>query len=130
VTGDAAVVLAALIPSHPQYERLRTAMMRYRQIVADGGWPEIHPRKLPMEYGARGDEVAALQKRLAIEGYYKGEVTSHFDGDTRRAVVEYQKSHQLGHNGILEEDDIRSLNYSADKRLAQIEATLDRWRDT
>ena len=43
-SGDLEGTLRALAPRHPQYEALKQALGRYREIAAQGGWPAL-PRR-------------------------------------------------------------------------------------
>jgi len=127
---DLDVVFTKLIPPWPQYAKLQRALPHYRNIVAHGGWKtlEIPKRRLPLKIGARGDRVTALQRRLAIEGYFDGDIDGRFGKELRDALKVYQFAHQLDEDGTIDEDDLTSLNAPAEVRLAQIEVTMDRWR--
>ncbi len=58
---------AGLAPHHPAYERLMTALARYRAIAESGGWATI-PRGDPLKLGMVDPRVRALRSRLMAEG--------------------------------------------------------------
>ena len=60
-------MLAALSPG-PQYEGLKREHVRYAQIAAEGGWPEV-PEQSKLRKGQRAPVVKQLKERLAVEGY-------------------------------------------------------------
>jgi murein L,D-transpeptidase YcbB/YkuD len=71
-SGHVDETLRALAPQHPQYERLRETLARYREIATKGGWPAL-PEDLRLRPGARGPQVAVLRTRLAATGDLTGE---------------------------------------------------------
>lgn len=115
-------------PKHPQYERLLASRARYQEIVRNGGWEEIAPVSLAR--GSSGKAVAALKTRLQIEGYYEGEIDERFDNALEAAVKRYQSTHQMEDTGRSNADFWNSLNTSAEDRLAQIELSVQRWRES
>ncbi len=125
---DVAAIADALAPSHPTYSALLAERARYAQIVADGGWEPIEPRHL--ERGSRNDTVHQLSVRLALEGYWEGEPTDAFDSEFREAVEHYQRTHQMEVTGETSRGFWVSINIPADTRLAQIDLTLQRWRES
>lgn len=132
--GDAAAlqaVIDALPPQHPQYAGLLRERARYAAIVEAGGWREVPSRNLSR--GSRGDTVTALARRLAIEGYYpafdEAEPPRDFDETMEQAVRDYQSTHQMEVTGEPDRGFWASLNIPADQRLAQIDLTLQRWRE-
>jgi peptidoglycan hydrolase-like protein with peptidoglycan-binding domain len=123
----AAAVVDGLPPRHPQYEGLLAERARYAQIVADGGWDRVAPMSL--QRGHRHARVADLKTRLAVEGYFDGDIDEVFDEALETAVSAYQATHQMEVTGQSSRMFWGSLNTSAERRLAQIELTLQRWRE-
>lgn len=128
-SGDAMqVLLDALPPSHPQYTGLLAERARYAAIVENGGWETIEPRSL--RRGSSGARVRQLRQRLAIEGYFEGDTESDvFDAELQEAVRHYQQTHQMDVTGESSRMFWGSLNVTAERRLEQIELTLQRWRE-
>lgn len=52
-------------------------------------------------YGARGDDVVKIQKRLKAWGYYKGSVDGIFGSGTLAAVKAFQRKNGLAADGIV-----------------------------
>ena len=44
-----------------------------------------------LRYGAKGDEVKALQSRLAELGYYKGKISGNYLGGTQKSIRDFQE---------------------------------------
>lgn len=117
------------IPHYEQYERLLEARKRYKAIVENGGWPEV-PSSRHARKGSRGPYIETLKERLQIEGYYHGAIDDRFDSELEDAVKSYQETHQFATDGASSANFWSSLNVSAEDRLAQIELTLQRWRES
>jgi murein L,D-transpeptidase YcbB/YkuD len=115
-----------LRPPHPQYDRLVVALERYRDIRDAGGW-EVVPR-FDLAMGTRHPAVPSLRQRLATEGFDVGTSTDQVvDEPLMSAVHAYQETHQF-RVGPPTPGFWRSLNVDIDRRIAQIEYTLQRWR--
>ncbi|WP_043396028.1 L,D-transpeptidase family protein [Archangium violaceum] len=67
VSGDLAGALRELSPSHEGFVRLREALVRYRALAAEGGWPLV-PEGGLLQRGMRGPRVAVLRERLRATG--------------------------------------------------------------
>ncbi|MCA9562129.1 MAG: L,D-transpeptidase family protein [Myxococcales bacterium] len=123
-----AIYLTDMIPHHPQYPLLMQSLARYRQIVEEGGWETVTARS--MSLGTNHARVGELKRRLQIEGYYEGPIDNRYDEALEQAVRDYQTTHQMNVTGEPYPMFWRSLNVPADQRLAQIELTLQRWRES
>lgn len=53
--------------------------------------------------------VAAVQQRLAQQGFYRGEIDGVFGAETRRAIMRYQGDDGLRVTGSLNPDTVRAL---------------------
>lgn len=51
--------------------------------------------------GSTGDDVRKLQEILKNKQYYNGEISGAFNGDTKKALMSYQKDKKLWADGIL-----------------------------
>ncbi len=108
---------------------LRAAETRYAAIVADGGWDAVPGGKF--KKGGRGKAVAALNRRLFIEGYIRAEATQGefadlFTTATQDAVQRFQRNHGLAVTGKLDNPTLKELNVPAQRRLSTIRANLPR----
>jgi murein L,D-transpeptidase YcbB/YkuD len=123
----AAAVMDFLQPHHPQYPLLMAERARYAAIVEAGGWERVAP--MTLRRGHRHARVAELKQRLAVEGYYDGPIDEVFDAPLEEAVRDYQETHQFEVTGESSQSFWNSLNVPAADRLAQIELTMQRWRE-
>jgi murein L,D-transpeptidase YcbB/YkuD len=126
--AELAEQLAVLVPQFQQYGRLVDSLARYRSIVEADGWGEIRPREL--HRGSNHPRVAELAERLSIEGFYSGDIDEQYGSAMEEAVRSYQESHQMEVTGATHPMFWRSINVSADRRLAQIELSVQRWRES
>jgi peptidoglycan hydrolase-like protein with peptidoglycan-binding domain len=114
-------------PDSPQ--SMQAMVDKYSQIVADGGWPQVPRGKL--KKGSEGKAVAALNKRLYMEGYLRveateGEFAQVFTSATEDALKRFQYNHGLAVTGTIDGSTLAALNVSAASRLATIKANLPR----
>ena len=125
-------MLADLEPKHAAYARLIEARDHYREIVAAGGWKAV-PAGAALEEGAQGPAVAALRRRLAVEGDLpttaaEGAESAVFDEKVTAAVKRFQQRVGIEGDGKIGDDTLAALNVPAEERLRQIELNLERWR--
>ena len=125
--------LTGLAPADPAFKSLMTALQTYRDLVENGGWPQIPGKdeiKLDKVDPTLTDErVTALRARLLAEGYLR----SNSGVDTAQlseAVKHFQQRNGLDADGRIGRDTIAALNVPAEERLGQIAANLERWRHT
>lgn len=151
-------VFNELEPPHPQYRKLVDALENYRSIAASGGWGKV--RSTGVEPGAKSPRVLDLRTRLWREGYLDladvphgdrpnshahsqdeslvgiDEVSAekrdfkYVDERLSEAVRAYRETHQFRTEGKPSAGFWRSLNVPVEKRIEQIETTLQRWRES
>lgn len=63
-----------------------------------------------MRLNDTGDAVTVLQRKLAVLGYYTGELTTVFNSATQKAVKAFQKDHAMTADGVAGEKTHRLLN--------------------
>jgi L,D-transpeptidase YcbB len=120
--------LERLAPEHPQYQRLRIVLARYREIAAQGGWPRV-PRGRTLKLGSRDPRVAALRRRLILSGDLSGNAAAGpYDRVVEKAVRSYQIRNGLEPTGRVGPDDVAMLDVPVEERVRQIELNLERWR--
>lgn len=129
-TGKELTVQATLLPpAYAGYHRLRQAMESYRTLVRAGGWtaiadgPSIKP-------GQEDDRLPALRRRLIASGelearHDKGKI---LDTHVSAALKRFQLRHGIEADGAVGKATLAALNVSADDRLRQIQANMERWR--
>jgi L,D-transpeptidase YcbB len=127
VSPSIATFLASVAPVHPEYAALTDALAALKKRAAQP-WPTV-PRGR-FQPGQRSDAIVTLRRRLAASGELSAtSVTSRlYDAELRDAVRDYQDHHGLRATGLVDEPTRASLNVAATQRVAQVAATLERWR--
>lgn len=129
-TPPVATAFAALSPEPSAYVALKGALLRYRQIERNGGWPMLPPA-LSLRRGTRGPNVAALRARLAAEGDLPSTPAARpdvYDAGLVEAVKRFERRHGLASDGVLDAATVAALNVPVQDRIRQIELNLERWR--
>jgi murein L,D-transpeptidase YcbB/YkuD len=127
--GGIAASLDELMPRHPQYAGLKSALATYREIAAKGGWPALPQMKL--KPGQDDPAVPLLARRLAITGDYPGavdETQATYGPELQEAVKRFQRRHGLHPDGIASAGTIARMNVPVEDRIRQIALNLERWR--
>jgi len=128
-SGDPGTVLAGLAPAEPAYKGLQAALIRYRAIVAGGGWPRV-PEAGKLVRGDSGVAVATLRRRLVAEGFLAADGGGkEFDAELEAALKRFQADHGIAADGRAGHDTYEALNVPATVRLEQIRDNLERWRE-
>ncbi len=118
----------ALAPQHRQFKELIAALQTYRDIVEQGGWPEI-AGDTEIKLDKDDPRTEALKERLAAEGYLKHSAPVD-TGALTDAVKAYQARNGLEPDGRIGRGTLAALKVSAEERVQQIAANLERWRQT
>lgn len=121
-----------IAPEHEEHRALAEHAAELRQLVAEGGWPRVPDLDVLKPGDPISDEVMApLVERLKAGGDLDSSWNPHvsFYGPTLvDAVRSFQHRHGLDVDGKIGGDTLSALNVSAEQRLQQIEANLERWR--
>ena len=116
-------------PQSAEYRSLRTALNKYRAIVARGGWGEVEIGET-LKPGMRGERVGQMRARLIASG----EMTQipddpeFYDEGLEIAVRSFQRRHGLDADGVVGKQTMFALNVSAEERMRQIIVNMERWR--
>jgi murein L,D-transpeptidase YcbB/YkuD len=111
-------------------QRIKEAALSYSDIAVRGGWPTV-PADAKFTIGAAGANDDLLRKRLIISGDLADSKTSGaFDNDVAEAVKRFQVRHGLAATGTVTPRTIAALNVSVQKRIKQLEASLERLEQT
>lgn len=118
-----------LPPAYAGYHRLRRALELYRTLVRNGGWTAI-PDGPSIKPGMEDDRVPALRKRLIATGELdaKHDKGKQLDQTLSAALKLFQSRHGIEADGAVGKATLAALNVSAEDRLKQIMANMERWR--
>lgn len=103
------------------------AARRYADIAASGGWPRIAE---PLGPESSAKAIAALRRRLAIEGYLTRDEQEEGDGEwddaLDAALRRFQKNNGLEETGQVTRDTLRQLDTPPAARARALAATAAR----
>jgi murein L,D-transpeptidase YcbB/YkuD len=123
---------AALALSHePTFDegtaqRIKEAALSYSDLAVRGGWPAI-PAEAKFATGVPGPHDDLLRQRLLISGDLAADKASGpFDDDVAEALKRFQSRHGLAPTGTVTPRTLAALNVSVQKRIKQLEASLER----
>lgn len=128
---DIIEVMHNLTPNHREYNNLKKALIKYQQILANGGWEPITTNLTKFEKGMIHPDVSLIRKRLSLT---QGEIIPDtddenlFDESLHKQVMLFQSRNGLKADGVLGKESIQMLDISVEDRVASIEANLERWR--
>jgi murein L,D-transpeptidase YcbB/YkuD len=111
-------------------QRIKEAALSYSDIAVRGGWPTV-PTDAKFVAGVAGPNDDLLRKRLIISGDLADtKASGAFDNDVAEAVKRFQVRHGLAATGTATPRTIAALNVSVQKRIKQLEASLERLDQT
>jgi L,D-transpeptidase YcbB len=123
---------AALALSHePSFDegtaqRIKEAALSYSDIAVRGGWPTI-PADAKFAIGVAGAHDELLRNRLIITGdLAEDKATGPFDETLTEAVKRFQVRNGLAPTGQMTPRTLAALNVPVQKRIRQLEASLER----
>jgi murein L,D-transpeptidase YcbB/YkuD len=125
--------ISALRPDDEDYTALQKELVRFRELVAKGGWAQV-PAGKALKTGDTDSPVrlAALRARLAAEGINvpadSAANAQVFDASLAAAVAQFQMRHGIAVDSSLGTETLNSLNVPAAYRLGQIAANMERKR--
>ncbi|OYU88401.1 MAG: murein L,D-transpeptidase [Bradyrhizobiaceae bacterium PARB1] len=107
-------------------QRTEEALKRYKTIAAKGGWPLI-PASAKYAAGAEGPDVELLRRRLVITGdLFTVESSGPYNDELIAGVKRYQLRNGLLATGLVGPRTLAALNVPVEKRIQQLEASLQR----
>src|SRR5258708_13726646 len=123
---------AALALSHePTFDeataqRIKDAALSYSDLAVRGGWPMI-PTDAKFAPGVPGPNDDLLRQRLLISGdLAPNKATGPYDEIVAEAVKRFQVRHGLAPTGTVTPRTLPALNCPSQKRIKQLEASLER----
>ena len=123
---------AALALSHePTFDegtaqRIRDAALSYSDLAVRGGWPVI-PAEAKFALGVPGPHDDLLRQRLILSDDLAADKASGpFDEVVAEAVKRFQVRHGLAATATVTPRTLAALNVPVQKRIRQLEASLER----
>ena len=123
---------AALALSHePTFDegtaqRIREAALSYSDLAVRGGWPAI-PADAKFVLSVQGPYDDLLRRRLLISGDLAPDKASGpYDDVVAESVKRFQLRHGLAATGTVTPRTVAALNVPVQKRIKQLEASLER----
>jgi L,D-transpeptidase YcbB len=125
-------LLDGLVPQQAEYRRLGEALAAYRTLAAAGDW-ETLPEGPTLRPGDSAPEVAILRRRLQQGGDLvpvddETAPADLYDPALAEAVQRFQARHGLTEDAAVGPQTRVALNVPLAQRIAQLRATLERWR--
>src|ERR1700681_3985802 len=107
-------------------QRIKEAALSYSDLAVRGGWPVI-PADAKFAPGVPGPNDDLLRQRLLISGDLAADKASGpFDDMLAEAVKRFQARHGLASTGTVTPRTLAALNVPVQKRIQQLEASLER----
>lgn len=132
--------LEDLAPPYLGYQQLIAGLKTYKEIVARGGWDAIAGGP-PMKSGVVDPRTPAVRTRLAAEDPQAAKAFADeaaaspaaagalvYDRTLAAAMKQFQTRHGLDATGVVDRATLAALNVSAQARVDQIKANMERWR--
>lgn len=111
-------------------QRIKEAAFSYSDIAVRGGWPTI-PSDAKFTIGVQGPHDDLLRKRLMMSGdLAEGKDTGAHDETVVEALKRFQSRHGLAPTGTMTPRTVAALNVPVQKRIKQLEASLERLAQT
>ncbi len=124
--------LDTLIPKNRQYQKLLQALAKYQEYARQQSWPAVPKTNSLLRTGDRHPHLKIIQARLAAEDDFlalthavKSDI---YDPLLELAVKRFQTRYGLKVDGIIGPQTVRAMNITADYRVKQIRASLERYR--
>ena len=107
-------------------QRIKEAALSYSDLAVRGGWPMISA-DAKFALGVQGPNDDLLRQRLLISGDLAADkATGPYDDVVAEAVKRFQVRHGLAATGTVTPRTIAALNVPVQKRIKQLEASLER----
>jgi murein L,D-transpeptidase YcbB/YkuD len=110
---------------------MEQAIYVYQDLVARGGWNAV-PADKELKIGMRDPSVVELRRRLIASADLRQQSgdPAAFDSYVQAAVARFQERHGLPVDGVVGANTLRALNVPAQVRLWQLQANLQRIKET
>jgi len=125
---DIAAAILAQAPKQAEYTRLKAALQRYRAMAAEGGWPGIDTAGGTLDPDKPDSRRPVLVRRLVLGGDLAADAKADDPTVVAAALRRFQARHGLTQDGRAGARTLAELNVTAEQRVEQIIANLERWR--
>jgi murein L,D-transpeptidase YcbB/YkuD len=116
-------------PVNNYYSALKSALIKYRQIELNGGFPLIDSAGKTLKLGDTSSFIQPLKKYLLLtEDITTNNSESVFDSVVLRGVVSYQTRMGIKPTGTLDPITRQSMNVSVRERIRQMIINMERMR--
>ncbi|CAN5903978.1 L,D-transpeptidase family protein [soil metagenome] len=114
---------------HVGYQKLREALVQYRKLQEQGGWPKVEEGGI-VRLNDTAEVVLPVRKRLLPEVRVNEQDSASYvyDQNLEQAVRSFQQQHGLETDGILGPNTYKALNVTVDERIDQVILNMERWR--
>ncbi|HEY0938635.1 MAG TPA: L,D-transpeptidase family protein [Steroidobacter sp.] len=131
-SNDVEAALSALEPTPAPYRMLKQALARYRQLSDERLEPLPALATRAVRHGEAYADAELLRRRLTMLGDLPADAAPGdakvFDEPLVQALKSFQTRHGLLADGILGKQTHAALNVPLQRRVRQIELSLERWR--
>jgi len=129
---DIADIPLRLAPPHPMYRRTIQTLRHYLQLARQDNYEPLPPTKKEIAPGEKYPGVPRLIRLLRLVGDLPADaavptVGTIYQGALVDAVKGFQRRHGLAPDGRIDAYTLAALNVSLDRRVRQIQLTLERW---
>ncbi|MGX4806107.1 L,D-transpeptidase family protein [Bradyrhizobium guangdongense] len=134
-TAESRSAAALALTHEPTYDegtaqRIKDAALSYSDLAVRGGWPTI-PADAKFALGVQGANDDLLRKRLILSGDLASDKASGaYDQDLADGVKRFQARHGLAPTGLMTPRTLAAMNVPVQKRIRQLEASLERLENT
>ncbi len=114
-----------LIPKYKDYKNLQKALLFYKKIANEGGFPKIPYGKV-IRLNQKDKRIPLIRKRLSIENdTIDPEV---YDKKLFLAIKNFQRRFKIFPSGKIDKKTIKALNIPVEKIIDKIELNMERYR--
>jgi murein L,D-transpeptidase YcbB/YkuD len=131
--GDVAGALAQVEPPYPGYQRTIRALQTYVELAKKDDGEQLPPSKKTIVAGDTYPGVPRLTRLLRLVGDLPADANVPadgviYDGALVDAVKSFQRRHGRDPNGKIDAATLADLNVPLNRRVRQMQLTLERWR--
>jgi L,D-transpeptidase YcbB len=130
---DVWTALSRVEPPYPGYQQTIRALQTYRQLARENGSQPLPPVKGTITPGHSYAGVPRLARFLRLVGDLPADASvpeneTVYQGALVEAVRNFQRRHGLTPDGQIDAPSLEEMNVPLDRRIRQIQLTLERWR--